>query len=94
MPRVTFDSTRDTPALVNTDEAYTPHGTVLPHKATNGNEARSPTERTDFGFPGFTAIAIVFRAKTFGVTTTLPEATSFSILVRSADAKTSLGAPD
>jgi hypothetical protein len=37
---------------------------------------------------------MVFRAKTFGAATTCPDATSFSRLVMSADAKMSLGAPD
>ena len=60
----------------------------------NEREARSRIVRTDFGLPGFTAIAMELRANTFGAITTLPEATSFSILLKSADAKTSLGAPD
>ena len=55
--------------------------------------ARSATDLMFFGLPGFTAICIWLRANGVGVVVTWPPLTSLSMLVRSADAYTSAGAP-
>jgi hypothetical protein len=57
------------------------------------NRASSLIDFTFSGLPGFTAMAILFRANTRGAATTFPLATSFSALDKSAAAMTSLGAP-
>jgi hypothetical protein len=57
------------------------------------NLDKSRIDFTFFGLPGFTAMAILFRANARGPATTCPLATNFSTLDMSAAAMTSLGAP-
>jgi hypothetical protein len=55
---------------------------------------KSATDEMRNGFPGFTINCIEFLANTFGDLTTFPDASNLSKLVKSAAAKTSVGAPD
>ena len=92
-PRVTMPSGRSTPARASSVAAYEPHGAERPHSATVPRRGRSARPRTPSGLPGFTAICIALRAKILGAATTLPDRTSRSCDARSAEAKTSAGAP-
>lgn len=92
-PREMFDSDSVTPVRDKTADAYTPHGTVFAHKETTAAFFKSFTEEILNGFPGFTTICIELRANTRGDRVMFPLAKSLSKLVKSAAAKTSVGAP-
>src|SRR3982751_911848 len=94
MPRVMLDSGIVTSAFWRTRAAYTPHGTVVPQREMVPTSRRSATDDTFFGLPDLTAISIRLRANRFGAARfTCPPETRRSIVLRSADAKTSPGAP-
>ena len=79
---------------VSTEAAYTPQGTVLPHSEMVLAVERSARRRILSGFPGFTASCIVLRAKGRGDEAMFPDWSNRSWEARSAEAKTSTGAPD
>src|SRR4051794_12017618 len=88
------DSGIVTPAFSRTRAAYTPHGTVAPQREIVPTSRRSATDDTFSGLPDLTAICIWLRAKRVGAARlTWPPATRRSMVLRSADAKTSAGAP-
>ena len=94
IPRVIFDSGIATPNRDSTVAAYTPQGAVFAQSDTTDAFDKSAIDEIRNGLPGFTTNCIEFRANTFGDFTTLPVASNLSKLVRSAAAKTSVGAPD
>lgn len=93
-PRVIFDSAITTSYRDSTVAAYTPHGTVFAQSDTTDAFAKSDTDEIPRGFERFTINCIELRANTFGDFTTLPDASNLSKLIKSAVARTSVGAPD
>lgn len=94
IPRVTLDSGIATPFRDSTVAEYTPQGAVFAHSDMTDAFCKSATDEMRNGLPGFTTNCIEFRANTFGCFATLPVASNLSKLVKSAAAKTSVGAPD
>ena len=66
-PRVVFSGGIVTPSWLNACAAYLPHGTAGAHRATTSSLARSASDFTFFGLPGFTTIVSSFDAKSIGV---------------------------
>src|SRR5436190_8188066 len=92
-PNVALSGGMVTPSWVRACAAYLPHGTVDAHNDTTPSSGRSASDFTFFGLPGLTTIVRKFDAKSTGSVVTWPPDTSFCMLVPSADAKTSAGAP-